>query len=231
MIITILLIIILVFSAILHEYAHGWMAKWLGDDTAFEEGRLTLNPIKHLDPIGSILVPLVLILSKAPFFIAWAKPVPYNPYNLRDKKYGELKVAASGPMTNLILATVFGLIARFLFLPIDIKVQLADFFKPHSYISIDSVLALTSGSFIAGIFFVSLSACIVNLALALFNLIPIPPLDGFKILFTFLPTKGKMFFYQVEKYSFYILILLLMLGILDFIYYGVIWLFSLLTGL
>ena len=114
MILIILSVLVLVFSAVIHEYAHGWMAFRLGDDTAKKEGRLTLNPLVHLDWFGSIILPLLFIITKANFFLAWAKPVPYNPYNLRDKKYGELKVALAGPASNILLALFFGLVARFL---------------------------------------------------------------------------------------------------------------------
>lgn len=228
MIVTIILIIILIGSAILHEYAHGWMARRLGDDTAEREGRLTLNPLKHLDPIGSVIVPLLLVLTKAPFFIAWAKPVPYNPYNLRDKKYGELKVAAAGPITNFGLAIIFGLVARLLTLPVIAKTQLAINLLSGAN---DNALALTSGSILASLTLVALLACLINLVLGLFNLIPIPPLDGSKIIAAFLPESGKRFFYQIERYGFIILILLITSGFFSFVYSAAVWAFALLTGL
>jgi len=228
MIITILLIVILIFSAILHEYAHGWMAHRLGDDTALREGRLTLNPLKHLDPIGSVVVPLLLVITKAPFFIAWAKPVPYNPYNLRDQKFGELKVAAAGPVTNFGLAIIFGLIARFLTLPVITKTQLAINLLSGAN---DSALALTTGSVIASLTLLALLACLINLVLGLFNLIPIPPLDGSKILAAFLPEAGRRVLYQIERYGFIILILLITSGFFSFVYTGAVWAFALITGL
>ncbi|MCX6798407.1 MAG: site-2 protease family protein [Candidatus Falkowbacteria bacterium] len=95
-------IVILILSAVIHEYMHGWAADRLGDPTAKNMGRLTLNPLKHLDWFGSFLLPLVMIISRMPFVFGWAKPVPYNPYNLRDKKWGGAKVAAAGPLGNLI---------------------------------------------------------------------------------------------------------------------------------
>src|SRR6056297_2198326 len=97
-------IIVLVFSAIIHEYMHGWMADYLGDSTAKDSGRLTLNPIPHIDPFGSILLPFILIATGAGIVFGWAKPVPYNPYNLKDPKWGPAKVAAAGPLANLITA-------------------------------------------------------------------------------------------------------------------------------
>lgn len=225
MIITILIIIILIGSAILHEYAHGWMAHRLGDDTALREGRLTLNPIKHLDPIGSVIFPLLLVITKAPFFLAWAKPVPYNPYNLRDQKYGELKVAAAGPLTNFILALIFGLIARLLIMQLGDQSSLASIFN-----SSDSILALTSGSLVASLAVIAILVCSVNLVLGLFNLIPIPPLDGSKILAAFLSERGKIFLYQAERYGFVILIILISFGFFNFISPLVEWLSDLLIG-
>ena len=103
---------ILLMSVVIHEFAHGWMALYLGDSTARNYGRLTLNPIKHLDLFGSFLVPLFLIIVRAPFVFGWAKPVPYNPLNLRDQKYGQAKVAAAGPAANLLIVLFFTLILR-----------------------------------------------------------------------------------------------------------------------
>jgi Zn-dependent protease len=124
MLITLLLIIILIYSAVLHEYAHGWMARRLGDDTAERAGRLTLNPIPHLDLFGSIILPAMLLILHSPYFLAWAKPVPYNPNNLSDRKFGELKVAIAGPVTNFIIALFFGLVVRFIPLAATTKFQL-----------------------------------------------------------------------------------------------------------
>ena len=106
-------IAILVFSVVAHEISHGYMAQYLGDPTARLAGRLTMNPAKHIDPIGSILVPIVTALMPGGFVFGWAKPVPYNPYNLRDQKWGDAKVALAGPMMNLGIALVFGLLLRF----------------------------------------------------------------------------------------------------------------------
>src|SRR3989344_702786 len=106
-------IIVLIFSVIIHEVAHGWAANSLGDPTAKLAGRLTLNPIRHIDPVGTILIPLLLKLSGSPFLFGWAKPVPYNPYNLRNQRWGEAFVAVAGVATNLFLAILFGLLARY----------------------------------------------------------------------------------------------------------------------
>lgn len=148
----IFVLLILFVSVILHEVAHGYMANWLGDPTARLAGRLTLNPISHIDPIGTIVLPLLLVLTNSPFFIGYAKPVPYNPYNLPGK-YDEALVAFAGPGVNLILALVFGLAIRF----------------AGAALSPELVDALGAIVYI-------------NILLALFNLIPIPPLDGSKVL-------------------------------------------------
>ena len=167
----IFLIIVLVMSAVFHEYMHGYAAFKLGDPTAKNAGRLTFNPIKHLDLFGSIIVPLMLIISGASFLFAWAKPVPYNPYNLSDRKYGDAKVAAAGPLANLALALIFGLIWRFM-----------------------PFISIAFSGFIAMIIF-------INLILMVFNLIPIPPLDGSKILSAFLPPETRHKYLSLEKYG------------------------------
>src|SRR3990167_1228414 len=105
-------IVILIFSVVLHEAAHGYMANWLGDPTARLAGRLTLNPLKHIDPVGSVLIPALLVFFHSPFLIGYAKPVPYNPYNFRGR-YDEGLVAFAGPAVNLLLVAVFALIIRF----------------------------------------------------------------------------------------------------------------------
>lgn len=179
-------IIILVFSAIVHEYMHGWMADRLGDPTAKNAGRLTMNPIPHIDPFGSIMLPLILILSQSAFIIGWAKPVPFNPYNLRDSKYGSAKVAFAGPLGNLIIAVIFGLIIRIFF---------------SSLMAFNPLL-------------VTLFAVIVyiNILLMIFNLVPIPPMDGSKILMAFLPLKLKIEYAKLENYGMWLVLLFVIFG-------------------
>ena len=159
------LIVILIFSVVIHEVSHGAVANFLGDPTAKYAGRLTLNPIKHLDPIGSVILPLFLIvmaqITGGGIIFGWAKPVPINPFNFRDQKYGSAKVSLAGPAANLALALFFGLALRFLPLILGVP-GLALIFSYIVYI---------------------------NILLAVFNLLPIPPLDGSHILFTFLPGK------------------------------------------
>lgn len=150
-------LVILIVSVILHEVAHGYMANYLGDPTARLAGRLTLNPLSHIDPVGSILLPAILVFTHSPLLIGYAKPVPYNPYNLRGL-YDEVLVAFAGPGTNILLALIFGLSVRFFGATLDPNLVVA--FATIAYI---------------------------NMLLALFNLIPIPPLDGSKILSGILP--------------------------------------------
>ncbi|MBI2609726.1 site-2 protease family protein [Candidatus Giovannonibacteria bacterium] len=158
-----MLYVIIVISAVFHEYAHGFAAYRLGDPTAKYAGRLTLNPFAHMDLIGTVLLPLALLFSGG-IFIGWAKPVPYNPYNLSDQKYGSLKVALAGPAANLIIALGLGLFLRF---------------------ALVSPMILQSAS---QTFFQILSTIIyINIVLFLFNLIPFPPLDGSKILTDLFP--------------------------------------------
>ncbi len=154
------ILIVIVFSAVIHEVMHGVAADWLGDKTAKYAGRLTLNPLPHLDPIGSVFLPLVLTLSGSPIFFAWAKPVPYNPYNLRADgilaRFNEAIVAIAGPLSNLVIALAFGLAIRSGFFPVEVS----------------------------QVFFLVVA---VNVMLALFNMFPIPPLDGSKVLESLLP--------------------------------------------
>jgi Zn-dependent protease len=170
----IFLLIILIYSAIIHEYAHGWMADRLGDPTAKYAGRLTLNPLPHIDLFGSIIIPLLLFISKAGFIIGWAKPVPFNLYNLSDQKYGAAKVALAGPASNLILALLFGFLVRLM--PLN---NLTPLFSMIVYL---------------------------NLLLMIFNLMPIPPLDGSRILAAFLPCRGQVFLAQLEPYGLIIIL-------------------------
>jgi len=176
-------VIVLVFSAIAHEYMHGWMAHRLGDNTAKDAGRLTFNPLAHLEWFGSFFMPLVMILTNMPFVFGWAKPVPYNPYNLRDRKYGDAKVALAGPLANLVLAVAFGLILRL--------------FSPFLNMTLELLIGII---------------VVINLILMIFNLVPIPPLDGSKILATFLPPVIRERYLSSERTGFILIILFVMLA-------------------
>ncbi|MFA6177680.1 MAG: site-2 protease family protein [Candidatus Paceibacterota bacterium] len=195
-------IAILIMSVVIHEVSHGFMAEYFGDDTARNAGRLTLNPINHLDLFGSIILPAVLILSQAGFLFGWAKPVPYNPNNLSDKKWGTIAVASAGVIANFFIAIVFGIIIRI----------------SYSFVLPDSFYFITS------------AIVIVNLALGIFNLVPIPPLDGSKIFFSFLPDRAFSFIMAYEQYSF-ILLLVFIVFFSDYLYPILSFLFHLITGL
>ena len=197
-------IVVLLFSAILHEIAHGFMAEKLGDDTARRAGRLTLNPLVHIDLFGSILLPAILyIASGGSFFFAAAKPVPYNPQNLKYPRSGSAKIALAGPCTNLILAIVFG---------IAVRIGIA-FSAPDIFISLLAIIVY------------------INIALAIFNLIPIPPLDGSRVLFAALPQSRATFraAYFLERYG---IILVLVFAFFGFglLLTPIQYLFSIFTG-
>jgi Zn-dependent protease len=221
MVVTIIGIIILIFSAAVHEFSHGLAAWRLGDSTAKDAGRLTLNPIAHIDPIGSILMPIIGMFSG--FMFAWAKPVPYNPYNLRDQKFGDLKVALAGPFSNLIIAVVAGLASRFV--PISFEMKQALIFTDRSM-----VLNLTHGSFWAAAYLILTLVILYNLVLFVFNLVPIPPLDGSKIIYTLLPYDLKNKWAAYEDKFIIVLFILIMFGFFSFIQYPIMFLWSLFLG-
>jgi Zn-dependent protease len=180
------ILIVLVFSIIIHEVAHGGMADALGDHTARNAGRLTFNPINHFDFMGSFLVPLLCVILPTRFVFGWAKPVPINPYNFRDQKYGSLKVSFAGPGSNLLVASFFGILGRFLPLTENARILIfnsftrfiGDFKVPET---------LTEFGFPGMVFFLFLIIIFINVLLAVVNLTPIPPLDGSHIFFTFFP--------------------------------------------
>lgn len=175
----ILSVAILIFSIVVHEVAHGWVAYQLGDITAKAAGRLTLNPIPHIDIWGSVIIPGLLVLTGSPILFGWAKPVPYNPYNLQGN-FAELKVALAGPVSNIVLAVLFGLLLRF------------------------GVAPELSNLFLYGV--------LINCALAIFNLIPIPPLDGSKILFDLLPDFAARWRDTLERQGFLLVIVFIVFG-------------------
>ncbi|PIR45553.1 MAG: hypothetical protein COV09_00980 [Candidatus Vogelbacteria bacterium CG10_big_fil_rev_8_21_14_0_10_50_13] len=192
----------LIMSVVIHEVAHGAVAGLLGDPTARLAGRLTLNPLKHLDPIGSVVVPAIMALLPGGLIFGWAKPMPYNPFNLRAGQWGPALVAAAGPASNLLLAIFFGLVLRF-GLP-------AGWFGQ------------STAEFITLIVF-------VNLVLMLFNLIPVPPLDGSKILFACLPYHFRFIEEQFTRYSL-ILVIIVIFAASGLILPITTFFFSLITG-
>lgn len=195
-------LLVLLYSVVIHEVSHGLMAQALGDDTAKNMGRLTLNPIKHLDMFGSFLMPLVLVILHSPFLFGYAKPVPYNPHNLTDQKYGPAKVALAGPLANIALAVLFGLVLRFL--PLNLGFSL-----------LPQLLAFV---------------VMVNLMLAIFNLFPVPPLDGHWLLAAVLPVRYRFIMQNLYRHSILFLVIFV-LFIFPQIYPVVQWLFYAITGI
>lgn len=181
-------LVTLIYSVIIHEISHGVVALWLGDLTAKYDGRLNLNPIKHIDPFGSIILPALLMLSTG-FAFGWAKPVPYNPYNLRDQKWGPVWVALAGPATNFILATVAALVALALPLGTLAKNDVISRFymiangRGGFMENFQLFAEALSGSLSATLFGLLLMIVFWNVILGCFNLLPIPPLDGSKLLY------------------------------------------------
>jgi Zn-dependent protease len=202
-------IAILIMSVVIHEVMHGFVAEYFGDKTARHAGRLTLNPLPHLDLFGSILLPAVLVLSHSPFLFGWAKPVPYYPDNLSNRKWGTVAVAAAGVLANLFIAIIFGIIIR-----VAPSFGMAPYnpLAPSPFYSITFMIVL------------------VNLALAIFNLVPIPPLDGSKILFSVLPYSFYSFFRVLERYGILIL-LVFIIFFSDSLFPILAFLFHLVTGL
>ena len=198
--------IVLIFSAILHEVAHGYEAERLGDDTARRAGRLTLNPLAHLDPFLSVFMPLILFFTTG-FFFAGAKPVPYNPNNLKNPRTGAVKVALAGPATNLLLALFFGVLS--ILLPVGSAMKGAIF----GAIAAGGAMPAFTGS-LDGVYFLFLIIVYINVLLGIFNLVPIPPLDGSKLLFLILPPTPATyrFMYFMERWG--------LLLVLIFVFFG-----------
>jgi Zn-dependent protease len=183
-------ILVLFFSVILHEVAHGAAAERCGDGTARERGRLTFNPIPHIDPLGTVALPLLLAVTHSPVMFGWARPVPINPWRFRKPKRDLAIVGAAGPLSNLAVAGVSAALFR-LALP---------------FTGLDHPAAR-----------ILLSAAAVNTVLAVFNLIPIPPLDGSRLLVGVLPRRLAVPYLRLEKYGFYIIFLLLFLGLNEWV--------------
>ncbi len=198
--------IVLIFSAILHEVAHGYEAERLGDDTARRAGRLTLNPLAHLDPFLSVFMPLILFFTTG-FFFAGAKPVPYNPNNLKNPRTGAVKVALAGPATNLLLALFFGSIS--IMLPVASAMKTMIF----NAVAAGGAMPAFTGS-LDGVYFLFLIIVYINVLLGVFNLVPIPPLDGSKLLFLILPPTPATyrFMYFMERWG--------LLLVLIFVFFG-----------
>jgi Zn-dependent protease len=169
---TIFYILILIYSIIVHEVAHGQMADLFGDRTARNAGRLTMNPLPHIDLLGSIMLPVLSFISFSGLLIGWAKPVPYNPYNLKNQKWGEPLVAAAGVLANFALACFFAIVCKILI------------FQGFGGTPIVSLLAVT---------------VLINISLGLFNLLPLPPFDGLRIIVSLFPRFGRKVLAYVDR--------------------------------
>jgi len=177
--------VVLIFSIMVHEVAHGLIAEREGDPTARNLGRITLNPLKHIDWIGSVILPLILIITNAGFVVGWAKPVPYNPANLRNGRTSEAKVAVAGVIVNISIAIFFGLV---------IRAALLFHFGNSALIDGSSIIVL------------------LNIVLALFNSIPLAPLDGFRFLTAVLPARTIPTMRSIERFSLPLLLIFIVFG-------------------
>lgn len=195
-------VVILLYSIIIHEVSHGYVALWLGDSTAKHANRLNFNPMSHIDIWGSILVPLfMLLMSNFKLAFGWAKPVPYNPYNLKNQKWGPAAVGLAGPAINILIALIFAIAARFISLPAQLKFDIISNFSNWGAIS-----TVVARSFSAIFFELFIIIVFWNTLLAFFNLIPIPPLDGSKLMYLILPLKMETKIF-LEQFGFAFLIL------------------------
>jgi Zn-dependent protease len=208
-------IIILLYSVIIHEVSHGVMAMWLGDLTAKYAGRLNLNPVHHIDPIGSIIVPIgMMLVSHGALAFGWAKPVPYNPYNLRDQKWGPAWVALAGPVSNFTIAFIAAILAKILPVALAIKEDVMNRFYgvifsigdwSERWGHLAEAVAGSGGSILFGLL---VMVIFWNVVLGMFNLLPIPPLDGSKLMYSILSLRTETII-MFEQLGFILLLLVI----------------------
>ncbi|MDD4913471.1 MAG: site-2 protease family protein [Methylococcales bacterium] len=182
-----------VFAITVHEVAHGWVARYYGDNTAHRLGRLTLNPLKHIDPLGTLIIPGLMLMTFTGFVFGWAKPVPVDPRNFKNPRRAMMMVALAGPLSNVAMAVGWALLAR-----------VGVMFHQVAYVSMPLI-------------YMGVAGISINLILALVNLLPIPPLDGSRVLSGMLPDYWAWQFSRLERYGFIILMLLLVTNVLGVI--------------
>lgn len=195
---------VVLFAITIHEASHGWAALKKGDPTAFHMGRITLNPIRHIDPVGTILLPLILIVMGAPPF-GWAKPVPVNPLNLKDPRKDNVIISLAGPLSNISVAAVAFIILKLL-------------------MNLDPSLVYGRAGFsslLSPIIQILYLTIVINIILAIFNMIPIPPLDGSGVVMGLISEESAQKYEQIRPYGFFILIVLIMTGFIGRILGGV----------
>ena len=214
-------LVVLIFSVMIHEISHGYIAEYLGDPTARLAGRLTLNPLKHLDFFGSFLLPVSLFfLSGGSFVFGWAKPVPYNPVYLKNPKSGAGKIACAGPASNFLFALAFGIFGRFLPVGISAKANIIAAVPFGNTSVIHSPLE--------ALFYMFMLIVFINILLGIFNLVPVPPLDGSKVLFALLPSteSGLRLMSFLERYGIVLILIFIFFGfrlitpLVDFLYFA-----------
>jgi Zn-dependent protease len=201
-----LFMVTLIFSLSVHESAHAWMSNRFGDDLARLQGRISLNPVAHVDPIGTLLFPAIAFFTGAPL-IGWAKPTPVNPMRWRDKRVANFWVSIAGVISNFIIAIIAGVIIRILFSLRVIEIGSSGLVPAGT----DSLIALGAVSLLWGFFY-------LNVALGVFNLIPIPPLDGSKVLQSILPASFESSFETLERFGFLLLIFAMFTGVFGMIF-------------
>lgn len=202
----VIIYMVLLFSLCIHEFAHAWAAYICGDDTAMLMGRMTLNPVAHVDPIGTVIFPLLAMVTGSGWIFGWAKPVPVNPARFRDYRRDDIMVSLAGIASNLLLALIAASIIR-------------------------TIVTLGGIGFGRALLPILVFMMRINILLAVFNLIPIPPLDGSHLLYHYLPPETARKFQRLEQYGFIILILFLMTGVFGVIMYFPLQIFRFIAGI